>query len=130
MAEDKKQKWRRGKIAANRASDSTSIPGVKALIYGDTGLAVNPFPPKKGGRYLNVTHIGTGMRIGPEFKSPAQAKLGCVALAMLTNWNGLDKSNLTTELGNRVRLARKCIDAYGKDWRPYFVAMRLGVEAP
>ena len=104
---------------------------VTAHVYGESGLAVNKelFNNREHKEYV-ITHINSGLRLLDETFTFKQARLGCIALVTIEDWNHVTASSVNKDLGKKVELIFKFIKEHEQDWRRYFIAVRLGVSIP
>ena len=123
-----KKKFYWGKVYATLATGKEKIE-VPALIYGDSGLCINQFDPRHPeGKFVSVTHMATGCRIGYGHYTEQSAKWFCEAVAELCDWHlikeAADVSNLSYLVGELV-LLRELVTKHKSKWRTALVVHKL-----
>jgi hypothetical protein len=123
----KKQKFSWGTVELLTGSNGTCI--VKALIYGDSGLCINQYDPAEPkGKFIAVSHINTGCRLGMGFYTHKVARLYCEAAADLWDWpslkfreDGLKYPQLIAD----IRKLREIVVEHKAEWKRVWFMYKL-----
>jgi len=123
----KKPKFHRGTIQVITPDKKTYT--VPALIYGNTGLAINQHNiSNPTGRYVSVSHIPTGLRATHAFSATKHARLYCEAIAPLTNWHLVTIDNvrdLPKSVIDNLQLLRRLVVEHNDNWHIEWVKAKL-----
>jgi len=102
---------------------------VRALIYRNSGLCINQYDIREPkGRFNTVSHISSGCKIGHSFYDSRTARLFCVAISDLVDWNIVTTTNILTDfsnLGAKLKVIRNIVVEHKKNWKTELMARIL-----